>query len=129
MKNLLLVFFFFFFAHFAKSQSQVVVSLVSEFEGKVIKIYSDTLKTRIVYNLTGYESVGDIVLNVITLYDDDTETRKKFQVLEYKRKQNLTEILVETEQGELKYVFMHDQYILITQNKKGNFMWEGDIIF
>jgi hypothetical protein len=129
MKNLLLVFFFFFFAHFAKSQSQVVVSLVSEFEGKVIKIYSDTLKTRIVYNLTGYESVGDIVLNVITLYDDDTETRKKFKVLEYKRKQNLTEILVETEQGELKYVFMHDQYILITQNKKGNFMWEGDIIF
>ena len=129
MKNLLLVYFFFFFAHFAKSQSQVVVSLVSEFEGKVIKIYSDTLKTRIVYNLTGYESVGDIVLNVITLYDDDTETRKKFQVLEYKRKQNLTEILVETEQGELKYVFMHDQYILITQNKKGNFMWEGDIIF
>jgi len=95
----------------------------------VIKIYSDTLKTRIVYNLTGYESVGDIVLNVITLYDDDTETRKKFKVLEYKRKQNLTEILVETEQGELKYVFMHDQYILITQNKKGNFMWEGDIIF
>ena len=129
MKNLLLVFFFFFFAHFAKSQSQVVVSLVSEFEGKVIKIYSDTLKTRIVYNLTGYESVGDIVLNVITLYDDDTETRKKFKVLEYKRKQNLTEILVETEQGELKYVFMHDQYILITQNKKGNFMWEGYIIF
>ncbi len=129
MKNLLLVFIFFFFAHFAKSQSQVVVSLVSEFEGQVIKIHSDTLNAKIIYNLTGFESVGYVVLNVIALFDDGTESRKELEVLEYKRKQNLTEILVETEQGEEQYVFMHDERILITPGKKGNIMWEGDIIF
>ena len=129
MKNLLLVFIFFFFAHFAKSQSQVVVSLVSQFEGQVIKIHSDTLNAKIIYNLTGSESVGYVVLNVIALFDDGTESRKVFKVLEYKRKQNLTEILVETEQGEEQYVFIHDERILITPDKKGNIMGEGDIIF
>ena len=99
------------------------------FEGKVIKIYSDTLNTRIVYNLTGYESVGYAVLNVIALYDDGTESRKEFKVLEYKTKQNITEVLIATEQGEMKYIFNHDEYILITQDGKNNIMWEGDIIF
>jgi hypothetical protein len=129
MKNIFFLFAFFLIAPFAKSQSQVVVSVVTEFEGKVIKIYSDTLHTRIVYNLTGYESVGYAVLNVIALYDDGTESRKEFKVLEYKTKQNITEVLVETEQGEMKHVFMHDQNILISQDKKGSIMWEGDIIF
>jgi|688.fasta_scaffold33131_3 hypothetical protein len=129
MKNIFFLFAFFLIAPFAKSQSQVVVSVVTEFEGKVIKIYSDTLNTRIVYNLTGYESVGYAVLNVIALYDDGTESRKEFKVLEYKTKQNITEVLVETEQGEMKHVFMHDQNILISQDKKGSIMWEGDIIF
>ena len=129
MKNIIVLFSFFFIIPFAKSQSQVVVSVVTEFEGKVIKIYSDTLNTRIVYNLTGYESVGYAVLNIIALYDDGTESRKEFKVLEYKTKQNITEVLVETEQGEMKHVFMHDQNILISQDKKGSIMWEGDIIF
>lgn len=129
MKNIFFLIAFFFIIPFAKSQSQVVVSVVTEFEGKVIKIYSDTLNTRIVYNLTGYESVGYAVLNVIALYDDGTESRKEFKVLEYKTKQNITEVLVETEQGEMKHVFMHDQNILISQDKKGSIMWEGDIIF
>ena len=129
MKTLLLVFIFFFFAHFAKSQSQVVVSLVSEFKGQVIKIRSDTMNAKIVYNLSGSESVGYVVLNVIAVFDDGTESRKELEVLEYKRKQNLTEILVKTEQGEEQYVFIHDERILITPSKKGNIMWEGDIIF
>ena len=129
MKNIFFLFSFFIIIPFAKSQSQVVVSVVTEFEGKVIKIYSDTLNTRIVYNLTGYESVGYAVLNVIALYDDGTESRKEFKVLEYKTKQNITEVLIATEQGEMKYIFNHDEYILITQDGKTNIMWEGDIIF
>jgi hypothetical protein len=79
--------------------------------------------------LTGYESVGYAVLNVIALYDDGTESRKEFKVLEYKTKQNITEVLIATDQGEMKYIFNHDEYILRTKDGKNNIMWEGDIIF
>jgi hypothetical protein len=82
-----------------------------------------------VYNLTGYESVSTAVLNVIALYDDGRESRKEFDLLEYKKENNLTQIIVKTDQGELKYFFIHDQNIVITQDKKGKIMWEGDIIF
>jgi len=129
MKNIVF-FLFILISPFVKSQNQVVVSVVSEFEGQVVKIYSDTLNnTRIVYNLTGYESVSTAVLNVIALYDDGRESRKEFDLLEYKKENNLTQIIVKTDQGELKYFFIHDQNIVITQDKKGKIMWEGDIIF
>jgi hypothetical protein len=129
MKNIVF-FLFILLSPFVKSQNQVVVSVVSEFEGQVVKIYSDTLNnTRIVYNLTGYESVSTAVLNVIALYDDGRESRKEFDLLEYKKENNLTQIIVKTDQGELKYFFIHDQNIVITQDKKGKIMWEGDIIF
>jgi len=129
MKNIVF-FLFILISPFVKSQNQVVVSAVSEFDGQVVKIYSDTLNnTRIVYNLTGYESVSTAVLNVIALYDDGRESRKEFDLLEYKKENNLTQIIVKTDQGELKYFFIHDQNIVITQDKKGKIMWEGDIIF
>jgi hypothetical protein len=129
MKNIIF-FLFILLSPFVKSQNQVVVSAVSEFDGQVVKIYSDTLNnTRIVYNLTGYESVSTAVLNVIALYDDGRESRKEFDLLEYKKENNLTQIIVKTDQGELKYFFIHDQNIVITQDKKGKIMWEGDIIF
>jgi hypothetical protein len=129
MKNIIF-FLFILLSPFVQSQNQVVVSVVSEFEGQVVKIYSDTLNnTRIVYNLTGYESVSTAVLNVIALYDDGRESRKEFDLLEYKKENNLTQIIVKTDQGELKYFFIHDQNIVITQDKKGKIMWEGDIIF
>ena len=129
MKNIIF-FLFILLSPFVQSQNQVVVSAVSEFDGQVVKIYSDTLNnTRIVYNLTGYESVSTAVLNVIALYDDGRESRKEFDLLEYKKENNLTQIIVKTDQGELKYFFIHDQNIVITQDKKGKIMWEGDIIF
>ena len=129
MKNIVFILFI-LISPFVKSQNQVVVSVVSEFDGQVVKIYSDTLNnTRIVYNLTGYESVSTAVLNVIALYDDGRESRKEFDLLEYNKENNLTQIIVKTDQGELKYFFIHDQNIVITQDKKGKIMWEGDIIF
>jgi hypothetical protein len=129
MKSIIF-FLFILFSPFVKSQNQVVVSLVSEHEGQVVKIYSDTLyNTRVVYNLTGYESVGTAVLNVIALYDDGSESRKEFDLLEYKKEDGITEIVVKAKDEKLKYIFMHEENILITQDKKGNIMWEGDIIF
>jgi hypothetical protein len=129
MKNIIF-FLFILFSPFVKSQNQVVVSLVSEHEGQVVRIYSDTLyNTRVVYNLTGYESVGTAVLNVIALYDDGSESRKEFDLLEYKKEDGITEIVVKAKDEKLKYIFMHEENILITQDKKGNIMWEGDIIF
>lgn len=129
MKSIIF-FLFILFSPFVKSQNQVVVSLVSEHEGQVVRIYSDTLyNTRVVYNLTGYESVGTAVLNVIALYDDGSESRKEFDLLEYKKEDGITEIVVQAKDEKLKYIFMHEENILITQDKKGNIMWEGDIIF
>ena len=129
MKSIIF-FLFILFSPFVKSQNQVVVSLVSEHEGQVVRIYSDTLyNTRVVYNLTGYESVGTAVLNVIALYDDGSESRKEFDLLEYKKEDGITEIVVKAKDEKLKYIFMHEENILITQDKKGNIMWEGDIIF
>jgi hypothetical protein len=129
MKNVVLFFFFFCIINHAQSQNRVIVSLVSEFEGKVIKIYSDTMKARLIFNLTGFESVSDVVLNVIAVQEDGSETRKVFEVLHYDKNQNITEVKVKTDEGESKYVFMRSENILITQDKKGNIMWEGDIIF
>jgi hypothetical protein len=129
MKSIIF-FLFILFSPFVKSQNQVVVSLVSEHEGQVVRIYSDTLyNTRVVYNLTGYESVGTAVLNVIALYDDGSESRKEFDLIEYKKEDGITEIVVKAKDEKLKYIFMHEENILITQDKKGNIMWEGDIIF
>jgi hypothetical protein len=129
MKSIIF-FLFILFSPFVKSQNQVVVSLVSEHEGQVVRIYSDTLyNTRVVYNLTGYESVGTAVLNVIALYDDGSESRKEFDLLEYKKEDGITEIVDKAKDEKLKYIFMHEENILITQDKKGNIMWEGDIIF
>jgi hypothetical protein len=129
MKNVVLFFLFFCIINHAQSQNRVIVSVVSEFEGKVIKIYSDTIKARLIYNLTGFESVSDIVLNEIVIQEDGSESRKEYEVLYYNKNQNITEVKVKTDQGESKYVFMRNENILITQDKKGNIMWEGDIIF
>jgi hypothetical protein len=79
--------------------------------------------------LTGYESVGYIVLNVIATYEDLTESRKEFEVLSYKKNNNITELLVKTDDGEKKYVFMHEEYVLITKDQNGTILWEGSIIF
>ncbi len=87
------------------------------------------MKARLIFNLTGFESVSDVVLNVIAVQEDGSETRKVFEVLHYDKNQNITEVKVKTDEGESKYVFMRSENILITQDKKGNIMWEGDIIF
>ncbi len=79
--------------------------------------------------MTGYESVGYIVLNVIATYEDLTESRKEFEVLSYKKNNNITELLVKTDDGEKKYVFMHEEYVLITKDQNGTILWEGSIIF
>lgn len=69
------------------------------------------------------------MLNVIATYEDLTESRKEFEVLSYKKNNNITELLVKTDDGEKKYVFMHEEYVLITKDQNGTILWEGSIIF
>jgi hypothetical protein len=121
--------FFFFFTHLFYSQNQVVVSAVSEFEGEVIRIVSDTLKLKIYYNLTGNESVGDVVLNVIALHNDGRKTRKEFEVIEYKKNKSVTEVTVKENDIPVKYFFIYSENVIITKQDGEAFMWEGDIIF
>jgi hypothetical protein len=121
--------FFFFFTHLFYSQNQVVVSAVSEFEGEVIRIVSDTLKLKIYYNLTGNESVGDVVLNVIALHNDGRKTRKEFEVIEYKKNNSVTEVTVKENDIPVKYFFIYSENVIITKQDGEAFMWEGDIIF
>jgi hypothetical protein len=120
---------FFFFTHLFYSQNQVVVSAVSEFEGEVIRIVSDTLKLKVYYNLTGNESVGDVVLNVIALHNDGRETRKEFEVIEYKKNNSVTEVTVKENEIPVKYFFIYSENVIITKQDGEAFLWEGDIIF
>ena len=113
------------------SYGQVIVSLVSQYDGQIVTIYSDTIQAKVYYSITGYESVGNIVLNVVTLFDDKTEIRKEFDVISYVRneKENTTDITVKSEEGDVRYFFDMKEYLLLVQSKNGNFLWKGDIIF
>lgn len=120
---------FFFFTHLFYSQNQVVVSAVSEFEGEVIRIVSDTLKLKVYYNLTGNESVGDVVLNVIVFHNDGRETRKEFEVIEYKKNKSVAEVTVKENDDQVKYFFIYSENVIITKHDNDAYMWEGDVIF
>lgn len=121
--------FSFFVSYFVFAQNQVFVSVISEKEGKIFKVHTDTLNVKAYYSLTGFESVGDVVLNVLILKEDGSKSRKEFDVNYYKREQDITEINVRTDDGILKYTFFHDLYFIITEDKDGSILWEGDIIF
>ena len=130
MKNIIFLGTFLIF-HFTFSQNQVVVSLFSEYEGQNVIISSDTIPAQIYYNLTGHESVGDIVLNVIFLFDDGTESRSELEVLSYKRNEvdHSVDMLIKREDGEVRYLFYYNDHLIISQSKSGNFIWSGDIVF
>ncbi len=129
MRQTILILFYILFTPIIYSQNQVVVSAVSEFEGEVIRIVSDTLKLKIYYNLTGNESVGDVVLNVIALHNDGRKTRKEFEVIEYKKDKSVTEVTVKENDIPVKYFFIYSENVIITKQDGEAFMWEGDIIF
>ena len=129
MKTVLLFCFITIGTQLFYSQNQVVVSAVSEFEGEVIRIVSDTLKLKVYYNLTGNESVGDVVLNVIVFHNDGRETRKEFEVIEYKKNKTVTEVTVKENEDLVKYFFIYSENVIITKHDNDAYMWEGDIIF
>jgi hypothetical protein len=130
MKRLLL-FYSLYFVNISNSNSQVIVSLVSQFEGQIVTIYSDTIQAKVYYTITGYESVGNIVLNAVTIFADKTEIRKEFDIISFSRneEENTTDITVKSDEGNVRYFFDMKEYVLLTQTKKGNFLWKGDIIF
>jgi hypothetical protein len=130
MKRLLL-FCSLYFVNISNSNSQVIVSLVSQFEGQIVTIYSDTIQAKVYYTITGYESVGNIVLNAVTIFADKTEIRKEFDIISFSRneEENTTDITVKSDEGNVRYFFDMKEYVLLTQTKKGNFLWKGDIIF
>lgn len=129
MRQSILILFYILFSPLIYSQNQVVVSAVSEFEGEVIRIVSDTLKLKVYYNLTGNESVGDVVLNVIVFHNDGRETRKEFEVIEYKKNKTVTEVTVKENDDQVKYFFIYSENVIITKHDNDAYMWEGDIIF
>ena len=129
MKKVSILFSLLLLTQLTYSQKEIVASVVTKYEDKLIKIVSDTIPASSYYNLTGNESVGDVVLNVIFIFNDGRESNKEFEVIEYKRSNSITEVLVNADDGQLKYFFIHDQNIIITRNIDGEILWEGDIIF
>jgi hypothetical protein len=127
----LLLFYFCFIFHFSFSQPQVLVSLIVEHEGQIITLHTDTIHAELYYNITGFESVGNIVLNVIFLFNDGTESRKEFDVISYIRndEENSLDMIVKRDDGNIRYLYYFNNQTLIIQSKGGNFMWTGDIIF
>jgi hypothetical protein len=130
MKKLTLLFYL-ITGQFSFGQNQVVVSLISEYENQILTLASDTLQASVYYNLTGYESVSSVVMNVITIFNDKTQSRKEFNVISYSynEDENTTDITVKTEDGNIRYLFFMKKDIVITQSKRGNFLWTGDVIF
>lgn len=129
MKKTLIFFSLILQSQITYSQNKVVASVVTKYEGQLIKIVSDTLLAKSYYNITGNESTSDVVLNVIFIFNDGRESKKEFEVIEYKKVESLTELIVNTDNGQLKYYFIHDENIIITRNFEGEILWEGDIIF
>ena len=129
MKKTLIFFSLILQSQITYSQNKVVASVVTKYEGQLIKIVSDTLLAKSYYNITGNESTSDVVLNVIFIFNDGRESKKEFEVIEYKKVESVTEIIVNTDNGQLKYYFIHDENIIITRNFEGEILWEGDIIF
>jgi hypothetical protein len=113
------------------SQDQVVVSLFTEFEGQIVKLHSDTIEASIYYNITGNESISDVVLNVITVRNDGTKSSKEFEVTYYSKNEedNTVEVNVNSPNGPILYIFLMENYILVTKTENGSFMWSGDIHF
>jgi hypothetical protein len=130
MKKFLLFYFCLIF-QFSYSQPQVLVSLIDEHEGQIITLYTDTIQAQLYYNITGFESVGNIVLNVIFLFNDGTESRKEFDVISYVRNddENSLDMTVKRDDGNVKYFYFFNDHTLIIQSKLGNFLYTGDIIF
>jgi hypothetical protein len=130
MKKFLLFYFCFIF-QFSYSQPQVLVSLIDENEGQIITLYTDTIHAQIYYNITGFESVGNIVLNVIFLFNDGKESRKEFDVISYIRNddENSLDMIVKRDDGNVRYLYYFNDHILIIQSKGSNFLYTGDIIF
>lgn len=129
MKKTSILFSLILLSQITYSQNKVVASVVTKYEGQLIKIVSDTLLAASYYNITGNESISDVVLNVIFIFNDGRESKKEFEVIDYKRVESVTEVVVNTDNGQLKYYFIHDENIIITRNIEGEILWEGDIIF
>lgn len=127
----LLIFYFCLIFQFSYSQPQVLVSLIDENEGQIIKLYTDTIPAQLYFNITGFESVGNIVLNVIFLFNDGTESRKEYDVISYARsdKENLVDMVVKRDEGNVRYLYYFDDQKLIVFSKGMKFLWLGDILF
>jgi hypothetical protein len=132
MKRFLLLLAFNVVFIFSFAQGKVFISLVDEYEGELITLTTDTLSVTMYYNFTGYETVGSIVLNIITIFNDGSESRKELDVQSYSKnlEENTISVTVIRDDKELNYIFYTDTNMILMMLDDGtNVLMSGDVIF
>lgn len=131
MKKFLLIIALNFISMFTYSQEKVYISLVDEYEGQLITLYTDSIPAAIYYNFTGFETVSSIVLNVITVYNDGNESRKEFDVNSFSKDEenNTINVSVKKEDKLVRYIFYLKTNMILMISEGDNLLWSGDLFF
>ena len=131
MKRFLLLLAFNVVFLFSYAQKKVYISLVDEYEGQLITLYTDSLPAAIYYNFTGFETVSSIVLNVIAIYNDGNESRNEFDVISFSKDDENNEINVSVikEDKIVRYIFYLKTNMILMISEGDNLLWSGDLFF